>query len=184
MLEVILLAMALSMDAFAVSIGLGAKRTVPALSLAIKAGLFFGVFQALMPLIGYLAGVGFLAYIEHIDHWIAFILLAVIGGKMVYESFSEEIGEDIAQITTRVMLLLAIATSIDALAAGFTLTLFDLSPMLSILLIGVTTFLFSVAGIYIGNTTGTYLESKAELLGGLILIAIGTKILIEHLALV
>lgn len=180
MFEVILLAAALSMDALAVSIGLGAKKTAAVRPLALKAGIFFGLFQALMPLIGYLAGAGFLPYIEHIDHWIAFILLAMIGGKMVYASFSEEIGEDIAQVTNRVMLLLAIATSIDALAAGFTLTLFELAPMVSILLIGVTTFLFSFAGIYIGHTTGTFLESKAELLGGLILIAIGIKVLVEH----
>ncbi len=183
MFEVLLLAVALSMDAFAVSIGLGAKGVRNTLALAIKAGIFFGLFQALMPLIGYFAGVGFLEYIEHLDHWVAFLLLALIGGKMFYESFSEEIGEDIAQITNRVMFILAIATSIDALAAGFTLTLFELPPLLSILLIGVTTFVFSIAGVYIGTTTGTYLESKAERLGGVILIAIGTKILVEHLGL-
>ena len=180
MFEVMLLAAALSMDAFAVSIGLGAKKVESTLPLAIKAGLYFGLFQALMPLIGYLAGVGFLEYIERIDHWIAFILLGLIGGKMIYESFSEEIGEDIAKITNKVMLILAIATSIDALAAGFTLTLFDLAPIVSVALIGVTTFFFSVAGVYFGDRTGTFLESRAELLGGLILIAIGLKILAEH----
>jgi len=180
MFEVMLLAAALSMDAFAVSIGLGAKKTEATLPLALKAGLYFGFFQALMPLIGYLAGVGFLDYIQNVDHWIAFILLAVIGGKMIYESFSEEIGEDIAKITSKVMLILAIATSIDALAAGFTLTLFDLAPFLSVVLIGVTTFAFSFAGVYFGDRTGTFLESRAELLGGLILIAIGLKILLEH----
>ncbi len=180
MFEVMLLAVALSMDAFAVSIGLGAKKAEPALKLALKAGLFFGFFQALMPLIGYLAGIGFLEYIEDVDHWVAFILLAAIGGKMVYESFSEEIGEDLAKITTKVMMILAIATSIDALAAGFTLTFFTLEPFVSILLIGITTFIFSMAGVYFGEKTGTFLESRAELLGGLILIGIGVKILAEH----
>ncbi len=181
MLEVILLAVALSMDAFAVSVGLGAKNGRPALGLAVKSGLYFGVFQGLMPLIGYFAGLGFLEYIQHIDHWVAFILLALIGGKMIYESFSEEIGEDLAAVTNRMLLLLAIATSIDALAAGFTLSFFDLSPLISVLLIGATTFLFSFAGVYIGVTSGTYLESKAELAGGLILIGIGSKILVQHL---
>ena len=180
MFEVMLLAAALSMDAFAVSIGLGAKRVQATLPLALKAGFFFGLFQALMPLIGYLAGIGFLEYIEKIDHWIAFVLLVLIGGKMIYESFSEEIGEDIAQVTTKVMFILAVATSIDALAAGFTLTLFELEPIVSIILIGVTTFFFSMAGVYFGDRTGTYLESRAELLGGLILVAIGVKILAEH----
>jgi putative Mn2+ efflux pump MntP len=180
MFEVMLLAVALSMDAFAVSIGLGAKQSNETGRLAIKAGLFFGFFQALMPLIGYFAGVGFLEYIEPIDHWIAFILLALIGGKMIYESFSEEIGEDIARITNKMLLILAIATSIDALAAGFTLTLFETAPLLSIVLIGVTTFLFSIAGVYFGDRTGTFLESRAELLGGLILMSIGLKILAEN----
>ncbi len=180
MFEVMLLAAGLSMDAFAVSIGLGAKRADAPLTLALKAGLFFGLFQALMPLIGYLAGVGFLEYIQNVDHWVAFVLLGLIGGKMIYESFSEEIGEDIAKITTKMMLILAIATSIDALAAGFTLTLFELSPFVSVALIGVTTFFFSIAGVYFGDRTGTFLESRAELLGGLILIAIGLKILAQH----
>jgi putative Mn2+ efflux pump MntP len=180
MFEVVLLAVALSMDAFAVSIGLGAKKAGSTLALAVKAGFLFGLFQALMPLVGYLAGVGFLSYIEQIDHWIAFILLGLIGGKMIYEAFSEEIGEDIAQVTNKMLFLLAIATSIDALAAGFTLSLFELAPLLSIVLIGVTTFFFSVAGVYFGERTGTFLESQAELLGGLVLIAIGLKILAEH----
>jgi len=181
MFEVVLLAIAVSMDAFAVSIGLGAKASGIRPSLAIKAGLFFGLFQALMPLIGYFAGKGFLPFIEGIDHWIAFLLLGLIGGKMVYESFSEDIEKEINRVTTKVMFILAIATSIDALAAGFTLSFFNLAPMYSILMIGVTTFFFSVAGVYIGGTAGSYLESKAELLGGMILISIGIKILLEHL---
>lgn len=184
MFEVMLLSIALSMDAFAVSIGLGAKRAEATLPLALKAGFYFGFFQALMPLVGYLAGVGFLEYIESVDHWVAFILLGIIGGKMIYESFGDEIGEEIAKVTNRMMMVLAIATSIDALAAGFTLTLFEMNPMLAVTMIGVTTFVFSVAGVYFGDRTGTFLESRAELLGGLILIAIGLKILVSHIGLI
>ena len=184
MIEVLLLAVALSMDAFAVSLGLGAKHGGRVLPLAIRAGSFFGLFQALMPLIGFYAGAGMLRYIEHVDHWFAFILLALIGGKMIYESLSRKGGgQDLAMLTNRAMLVLAIATSIDSLAVGITLSIFDLAPLVSILIIGVTTFLFSFAGIYIGHATGTVLKSKAELLGGFILIAIGIRILIEHMAL-
>ncbi|MEZ5449363.1 MAG: manganese efflux pump MntP family protein, partial [Thiolinea sp.] len=156
MFETILLAIALSMDAFAVSIGLGAKQKTHPMRLAIKAGAYFGLFQALMPLLGYLGGKGVLGWIENYAHWIAFLLLALIGGKMIYESLSEGIEEDLAKITHRVMLTLAIATSIDAMAAGFTLTLLDINPWLACLLIGVTTFIFSAAGVWIGIKSGTW----------------------------
>ncbi len=178
MIEVIFLAIALSMDAFAVSIGLGSKQKTTPLVLAFKAGIYFGIFQALMPLIGYLGGKGVLGWIEEYAHWVAFLLLALIGGKMIYESFSEGIEEDIVKITHRVMLMLAIATSIDALAAGFTLTLLDINPFIACAMIGVATFAFSVVGVFIGIKTGTWLESKAEFLGGVTLILIGLKILL------
>ena len=177
MIEIMLLAIALSMDAFAVSIGLGSKHNVKTLSLALLAGTYFGVFQAIMPLIGYLGGKGLLGWVEDYAPWVAFGLLLLIGSKMVYESFAEGIEEDIAKVTHRVMLLLAIATSIDAMAAGFALTLLEVSPVIACLLIGITTFLFSVLGVYIGDRSGTWLESKAELLGGIVLILIGIKIL-------
>ncbi len=180
MIEVLILAVALSMDAFAVSLGLGAKQAKFDKALALKAGLFFGFFQALMPLIGYLAGIGLASVIEAIDHWVAFGLLLLIGAKMIYESFGEAVEEEIAIITNKVMLILAIATSIDAMAAGFTLTLLDLSIFVSVMIIGITTFAFSYFGVYFGSRGGAYLESKAELLGGFVLIAIGVKILIEH----
>jgi len=181
MLEIFLLAFALSMDAFAVSIGLGVKSQNFSKSLAFKVALLFGFFQALMPLFGYLASIGLGTFITSIDHWIAFALLGVIGGKMLYESFQEGTEDEITVITNKVLLMLAIATSIDAMAAGFTLNLIDMNPFLSMLIIGVVTFVFSFLGVFIGTKGGTFLEDKAEKIGGIILIGIGLKILIEHL---
>jgi manganese efflux pump family protein len=179
MIEVIVLAVALSMDAFAVSIGLGSKHRRKTISLALMSGIYFGVFQALMPLIGYLGGKGILGWVESFAPWIAFLLLLLIGGKMIYEAYAEGIEEDIAVITHRVMLMLAIATSIDAMAAGFSLTLLDVDPFVACAIIGVTTFGFSWIGVLIGNKTGTWLESKAELLGGVVLILIGFRVLLQ-----
>jgi len=181
MFEVLILAIALSMDAFAVAIGLGSKMKKDVKSLAIKAGFFFGLFQMLMPAVGYLGGIGLSKYISEYDHWIAFLLLFLIGAKMIYESFGENIEDEIAIISNKIMLTLAIATSIDAMAAGFTLNLFALNVFISLLMIGVTTFVFSYAGVYIGSKGGEKLESKVEFLGGIILIAIGMKILATHL---
>lgn len=175
MLEVIILAIALSMDAFAVSIGLGSKGDTKGLGL--KAGLYFGVFQALMPFIGYLGGKGVLGWVEDYAQWIAFALLALIGGKMIYESLHEGIEEDITALTHRMMLLLAIATSIDAMAAGFSLTLLEVDAYLACAIIGITTFAFSWIGVRIGEKSGTLLESKAEMFGGVVLILIGIKML-------
>lgn len=176
MFEVIVLAVALSMDAFAVSIGLGSKGNTRGLGL--KAGLFFGSFQALMPFIGYLGGKGVLGWVEAYAHWIAFGLLALIGAKMIYEGLQEGIENDIREITNKMMLLLAIATSIDAMAAGFSLTLLDINVYLACLIIGVTTFIFSWIGAAIGKSSGTWLESKAEIFGGVVLILIGIKLLV------
>ncbi len=181
MFEILILAIALSMDAFAVSIGLGSKMKKDVKPLAIKAGFFFGLFQMLMPAVGYLGGIGLSKYISEYDHWIAFLLLFLIGAKMIYESFGENIEDEIAIISNKIMLTLAIATSIDAMAAGFTLNLFALNVFISLLMIGVTTFVFSYAGVYIGSKGGEKLESKVEFLGGIILIAIGIKILATHL---
>ncbi len=178
MIEVLILAVALSMDAFAVSIGLGSKHLQRTKSLALMAAVYFGLFQALMPMIGFLGGKGVLGWVEEYAHWIAFFLLMLIGGKMIYESVSEGIEEDIAQITHKVMLILAIATSIDAMAAGFTLTLMEVNPFLACGIIGITTFLFSWIGVFVGAKSGTWLESKAELLGGVILVLIGFKLLL------
>ena len=178
MIEVIILAAALSMDAFAISIGLGSKQRNKTLSLAVLSGLYFGFFQAFMPIIGYLGGKGVMGWVESYARYIAFVLLLAVGGKMIYESYSEGIEEDIAIITHRVLLMLAIATSIDALAAGFTLTLLDINPLLACIVIGITTFIFSFAGVYVGTKSGTLLESKAELIGGVILVLMSLKILL------
>jgi len=178
LIEALLLAIALSMDAFAVSIGLGSRPNVNPRRLALLCGIYFGVFQGLMPLIGYLAGTSVLGWVEVYAPWIAFLLLALIGGKMIFESFSEGVEEDIRRISHRLMLLLALATSIDAMAAGFALTLLDVGPLLACLMIGVATALFSWAGVYIGRRSGTWLESKAELLGGVVLVLIGLRILL------
>ena len=178
MLDVIILALALSMDAFAVSIGLGSNHVVNAKSLSVSAAIYFGVFQGIMPLIGYLGGQGLFGLIGSFANWIAFILLLFIGAKMVFEAMSEGIEEDIAKITSRVMLVLAVATSIDAMAAGFSLPLMGLNPFLACLIIGFTTSIFSFLGVHIGTKTGTWLESGAELTGGVVLIFIGFKILL------
>ena len=179
MIEVLFLSLALAMDAFAVAIGLGSKEDEKhLLTLAIKAGLWFGIFQGVMPLIGYLAGHGLLGWVEAYASWIAFALLLLIGGKMIFESFGEGVEEEITQPSHKVMLMLAIATSIDAMAAGFTLTLLEVDAWLACLIIGVTTFVMSWAGVYVGKRSGTWLESKAELFGGVVLILIGFKMLL------
>jgi len=184
MIEVLLLAIALSMDAFAVSIGLGSKNGAnpkennSLRGLAFKCACYFGLLQGLMPLFGYLGGHSAFGWVEVYANWIAFALLLLIGVKMVFESFSEGIEEDISQITHRVLLMLAIATSIDALAAGFTLTLLPVNALLACTIIGVTTFGFSWLGVYVGNKTGTALESRAERVGGIVLIFISIKFLL------
>jgi len=179
MTEVLFLAVALSMDAFAVSIGLGSKGNKETLyGLALKAGLWFGLFQGVMPLIGYLAGHGLLGWAAAYAPWIACALLTLVGGKMIYESFGEGVEEEITMVTNKVMLMLAIATSIDAMAAGFTLTLLAVNAFLACLIIAITTFVFSWAGVFVGFRSGTWLESKAELFGGVVLILIGLKVLL------
>jgi len=180
--ELLLIAVGLSMDAFAVSIckGLSVQRLRPAHYLLI--GAWFGGFQALMPSVGYILGSTFEKYIVSFDHWVAFILLGLIGGNMVKESLSQEEEHTDASFSPRAMFLLAVATSIDALAVGVT---FALLPGIHILpavsLIGVTTFLLSAAGLKIGNVFGLRYKSRAELAGGVILILMGVKILLEHL---
>jgi len=177
MIEVLILAGALSMDAFAVSIGLGAKHNSKIMNLGLISAVYFGLFQGIMPLIGYLGGRGVLGWIEPYASWVAFLMLLLIGTKMIYESFVECREENITQITHRVIFILAIATSIDAMAAGFTLTILDVNPFLACFIIGCITFFFSWLGVLIGSRSGTWLESKAEFLGGVTLILIGVKIL-------
>ena len=174
--ELVLLAVGLSMDAFAVSIckGLGMKKIN--LKVAVVLGLFFGGFQAGMPVIGWALGSQFMGIIGPIDHWIAFILLAFIGGKMLWEAFTEDEDEDEGDY-----LILAIATSIDALAVGISFAALSVDIMPAVSLIGITTFIFSVAGVAIGHTFGARYEKPATIVGGVVLIFIGLKILLEHL---
>ena len=179
--DLIVIAIGLSMDAFAVSIckGLSVKRVQP--KHLLTAGAYFGGFQALMPLIGYMLGRQFESMITSIDHWIAFVLLAIIGGNMVREALGDDDEKQNDSFSFTTMLPLAIATSIDALAIGVTFAFLRVDIIPAVMLIGVITFGFSAVGIKIGNVFGTKYKSKAELAGGVILILLGIKILIEHL---
>ena len=180
--ELLLIAVGLSMDAFAVSVckGLSVKELKG--RHVLLAGLYFGGFQALMPVIGWLLGYRFESLITEIDHWIAFVLLAVIGGNMAREAISGgDDGDSDDSFDFKTMLPLAVATSIDALAIGVTFAFLRVSIIPAVLLIGATTFAFSAGGLHIGNMFGTRYKSKAELVGGIILILLGGKILVEHL---
>lgn len=182
LLSLFLLAVGLSMDAFAVSVCKGLATSKITVKNAAVVGLWFGGFQALMPLIGYLVGYRFQEKITALDHWIAFILLFIIGANMVRESFSKEEEPASASLAFKEMFLLAVATSIDALAVGVTFAFLPDVPILpAVIFIGVITFIFSAGGMKIGNVFGTRYKSKAELTGGIILILIGIRILIEHL---
>lgn len=185
-IELFLLGIGLAMDAFAVSVckGLGMCRLNKKQTLII--GLYFGGFQALMPLIGWLLGSQFQKYITSIDHWIAFILLGFIGGKMMIEAireWNEEETVDVidAPLDHKNMLVLAVATSIDALAVGITFAFLDTPIIEAITIIGITTMIISIIGVVVGNFFGSRYKSKAEFIGGLILVLLGLKILLEHL---
>ncbi len=184
--ELFLLGVGLSMDAFAVSVckGLGMRKLDKKQALII--GLYFGGFQALMPLIGWLLGSQFQQYITSIDHWIAFILLGFIGGKMMVEAVREWNEEETvevmdAPIDHKNMFVLAVATSIDALAVGITFAFLNTPIIEAITIIGITTMVLSIIGVIVGNFFGSRYKSKAEFIGGLILVLLGLKILLEHL---
>ena len=177
----LILAIGVSMDAFAVSICKGLAMKQIKFKHMLIVGLWFGGFQALMPLIGYFLGIQFETYITAYDHWIAFILLAFISGNMIKEALSNEEETADASLAVKIMLVLAIATSIDALALGVTFAFLQVNIWEAVSFIGVVTFLFSVAGLKIGNVFGTKYKSKAEFVGGVILILLGIKILLEHL---
>ena len=177
----LILAIGVSMDAFAVSICKGLAMKQIKFKHMLIVGLWFGGFQALMPLIGYFLGIQFETYITAYDHWIAFILLALIGGNMIKEALSNEEETADASLAVKIMLVLAIATSIDALALGVTFAFLQVNIWEAVSFIGVVTFLFSVVGLKIGNVFGTKYKSKAEFVGGVILILLGIKILLEHL---
>lgn len=182
LLELFILAVGLSMDAFAVAVckGLATEKVNPK-HMSIT-GLWFGGFQALMPLLGFILGAAFEKYVTKVDHWIALILLGAIGANMIKEAFSKEESEADASFGLKTMLVMAIATSIDALAVGITLALLpDINIIAAVSFIGVITFTLSAIGVKLGNVFGAKYKSKAEFAGGAILIILGIKILLEHL---
>lgn len=168
------------MDALAVSIckGLSIKKISP--KYMYRTAIWFGGFQALMPLIGYFVGIHFADFVANLDHWIAFVLLALIGSNMIKESFDKEEVEVNPDFSFKTMFSMAVATSIDALAVGVSFAFLKVDIWTAILVIGVTTAVFSAAGVLVGNVFGARYKSKAELAGGIILVAIGLKILLEH----
>ena len=182
LLTLFLLAVGLSMDAFAVSICKGLAMKKLTVKQAVIVGAWFGGFQALMPFIGYCLGSTLSGLVDSIDHWIAFILLAFIGINMIKESFEEEKQND--DFSWKTMLMLAIATAIDALAVGVTFSFESINIFMAISIIGLTTFIIASAGVYIGHVFGNKYEQKAQITGGIILILIGIKILIEGLGII
>ena len=183
--ELLLIAIGLSMDAFAVSICKGLATKKVGVKHMLIVGLWFGGFQALMPTIGYFLGSTFEKYITSFDHWVAFVLLAIIGGNMIREGCSKEDGKANDSFSFKTMIVLAVATSIDALAVGITFALLpDVNIVAAVSFIGVITFIISAIGLKVGNIFGLKYKSKAEIAGGVILILIGTKILLEHLGVI
>lgn len=201
LISLLFIAIGLSMDAFAVSVTNGISIKNLRNRDAIKIALFMGGFQGIMPLIGWVAGIGFKDYITKYDHWIALILLSIIGGKMIYESVKElkensRVNKDELEVivdkedkevndkqrlNNKVLLLLAIATSIDALAVGVSFAFLDINIVGAALIIGITTYIISFIGVKIGKKCGVLFKNKAEIAGGILLILIGVKILLEHI---
>ena len=181
LIELFLIAVGLSMDAFAVSVCKGLAMPKCTFKKAAIVGLWFGGFQALMPAIGYVLGAQFQEAIASIDHWIAFVLLALIGGNMIHEALDNDEEEADASLDVKTMFLLAVATSIDALAIGITFAFLNVSIIPAVCCIGIVTFIISFAGVKIGNVFGARYKNKAEIVGGVILILLGLKILLEHL---
>lgn len=188
-IELFLIGVGLAMDAFAVSVCKGLAMRKVNKKQAVVIGLFFGGFQALMPFVGWALGIQFESYITNIDHWIAFVLLAFIGGKMIVEAIKPEdenveIDQMDPPLDVKEMFLLAIATSIDALAVGITFAFLDYPIVEAITIIGVVTFVISIGGVYVGNFFGNKYKNKAELAGGIILVVIGLRILLSHLGII
>ena len=182
--EIFMIGVGLSMDAFAASICKGLNMRRLNIKNMLIIGLFFGGFQALMPAVGWLLGKQFESYITSVDHWVAFALLVFIGGKMIYDVFTkkneDECGEKTNRLDMKEVLTLAVATSIDALAVGISFAFLQVDILKAVSVIGVTTFVLSVIGVAVGNVFGSKYEKKATLAGGIILILIGLKILLEH----
>jgi manganese efflux pump family protein len=181
-LTIIVIALALAMDAFAVSIITGSTSRKLHIKHALRMALSFGLFQAVMPLLGALAGLKIKNYVANYDHWVAFALLAAVGIKMVYESFKIKTAEEkLDPSNIYILLILSVATSIDAFAVGITISFLDISLALAVSIIGAVTFVLSYLGTVIGKKFGHFFESKIEAIGGLILIGLGLKILLQHL---
>ena len=180
--ELFLIGVGLSMDAFAVSVCKGLSTRQLSWKHYLAVGLWFGGFQALMPMIGYFLGTRFSGAIQSVDHWVAFILLSLIGANMIREALSrdEDAGRDSGSLSFKTMLILAVATSIDALAAGITFAFLDVNIVSAVSIIGCTTCIVSMAGVKAGSVFGTKYKSKAEMTGGVMLILLGLKILLEH----
>jgi putative Mn2+ efflux pump MntP len=179
----LLIATALAMDSFSVSIANGLTTKFKTAN-AIKIATFFGTFQAVMPIIGWYAGAYILDLISEIDHWVAFVLLAAIGSKMIYESIKKESNSIISSLSIKVLLILSIATSIDALAVGLSIYTLNLSITTLAVVTGVVTFTLSFLGVYLGNKFGHLLKNRVEIVGGIILILIGVRIVLEHLEII
>ena len=182
-LTITFIAIGLAMDCFAVSITSGITIKNLKVNNALQIALFFGSFQAIMPVVGWFAGRGLRDFITGVDHWVAFGLLGLIGLKMIYESTKlQSDKKEINPLNLYVLSILSLATSIDALAVGVSFAFLKISLVMSMIIIGTITFILSFIGVFVGNRTGHFFENKIELAGGLILIGIGTKILLEHLA--
>ncbi len=180
--ELLTIGVGLAMDAFAVAICKGLSMKKMSIKKGCIVGGYFGFFQGMMPAIGYFLGVGFKDYIVSIDHWVAFILLGLIGGNMIKEAMEDDCENCEDDLSFKAMLPLAIATSIDALAIGVTFAFLNVNIILAVSIIAITTFVISFAGVKIGNVFGMKYKSKAEFAGGIILIGMGLKILLEHLS--
>lgn len=179
--SLIILAIGLSMDSFAVSLSSGVMMQPFKVGSAIKFAIIMAIFQGVMPVIGWLLGVGFRDYIEAYDHWIALLLLLYLGARMIYEAQQEDEEKCFNPACIGTAMTLGLATSIDALAVGISLSFLHVDMLQSALVIGITTFIFSIVGLCIGKKIGCYLKKSAEVAGGIILILIGVKICIEHL---
>lgn len=189
-ISILLTAIGLSMDAFAVALTIGMninnvdRNNVDRNKIAIKLGIYFGIFQGIMPFLGWILGMKFTKYIQSIDHWIAFALLTLIGVKMIIDGVKPNEENKIKEYSNKTFFILAIATSIDALAIGVTFAFLNINILSAIFIIGITTFVLSVSAVYLGKVIGNIIKNKAGIFGGLILLIIGLKILLEHLGVI
>jgi len=177
----LILAVALALDSVAVSIAIGSKYKKLLFLKTFFVAAVFGFFQGIMPLAGYFIGISFTQYVQDYDHWIAFALLTGLGGKMLYEAYKNEFDEEVTDLSTKTLIVLGIATSIDAMAIGVTFAFLQTDIYTAAGVIALVTFILCIVAVYIGKKLGSLLESKAEMLGGIILIGLGFKILLEHL---